>query len=146
MATLELREGSGLPWTCEGIDFRQMRLGVLDQEGEDPAECWFLLEEGDTTYEQMVTQENTYLERNTVYPSADRISIMDERDNEYWVWFRDENEEGFTFLEEYIAVFGKLIETLYPQPDVVEMYVRRKLGNMALDLAEVFKPKGDTPN
>jgi hypothetical protein len=125
-ATIETRAGIGSPAEYGGVDWRDLRLQVMGKAGLVAAEIYLVIEnEG---HEQILNQENTLIELNKTAPHIDRISIQDERDWDWWTYYRDElPPKRFNKMLRTISWVGKVVTTLYPQEDVVEMYEARRL-------------------
>lgn len=121
----EIRETGQYHPVYEGVDFLQLRLAELAIRDLKRGECWVVLEEGDTSYEQQITQENTIIETNTILDPFDRISIRDERDDEWWVYYREEIKE-FNEVMGNLAVFATTCHYLYPTKDMAQVFFARK--------------------
>ena len=126
---LEVRVGSGSPAEYGGVDWRQIRMRELGSRGLKGAEIWLIVE--DENVEIRLDQDNLHIELNTVAPNLDRISVQDYRDWDWWVWFRDELPEGeFDNFYNTAAFAGKVVSTMYPQEDVVDLYEKRRLREL----------------
>ena len=108
----------------EGVDFLQVRLGELAIRSLERAECWIVVEEDDTAYEQQVHQENTIIETNTIENVFDRLCIRDERDDEWWVYYREDLPE-FDKAIGQLAVYAQNSHTMYPTKDMVKTFLSR---------------------
>ena len=124
-ATLERRRGNGQEFEYGGVDWRRVRVEEVAKRAMACAEVWLVLD--DENYEQEVDQTNTYIHINNIAPYMDRILIEDERDDTYWVWFKDETgDESFEGMIKTISWLATRVITLYPVPDVVELYESRE--------------------
>lgn len=128
-ARLERRRGDGEPYEYGGVDWRAVRVAEVASRAMACAEVWLVLE--DEGYEQPVDQTNTFIHLNNVAPYMDRILIEDKRDDTYWVWFKDETgDEGFEEMLKQIGWLATRVVTLYPVPDVVDLYEERFKAEM----------------
>lgn len=128
-ARLERRRGSGNEYECGGVDWRAVRENEVSSRGMACAEVWLVVDDED--YEQSVDQENTFIHLNSVAPYMDRILIEDERDDTYWVWFKDETGgESFEDMLKQIGWMATRVVTLYPVPDVIDLYEERATKDM----------------
>ena len=138
MADISIETGPGIgnPAEYEGIDFRELRCQILGRLGLECAEVYIYEEE--TGYEQTLDQDNVHIELNQITPGLDRIAIQDERDNTWWAYFRDEvGSDDFDEQKTLLQWIGKTILTLYPQPDVVEMYNKKRKLELAHLIQEI---------
>ena len=134
MAHFEFRPGDGSPAEYGGVDWRAIRIRKVGEATLKAAEVWLIVNEDDTEYSQLLNQDNLHIELNTVAPQIDRMSVADERDGEWWVWYRDEMEEDeFETTIDRIGWAGKVVQTMYPQPDVVDLYEARRLRELEAD-------------
>lgn len=128
-AYFENRTQNGFYPDYEGIDWYELRIIKLGQKALRATEVWLCVPEHGATYEQQITQDNTFIQLNEVMPEMDRIMIRDERDDSYWMRYRSENNI-FDEMCESIEPHARLIHTLYPQKDVVQKYIKRQLGDL----------------
>ena len=121
----------------EEIDFHQIRVDILKEKGYEPYECWFVIKDENEDYAQQVNQLNTFVELNAIAPHMDRITVQDDRDDNCWIWFRDElGEDTFNGIIDQIGDYSEVTHTMYPYEHVVKNYLARKLGKMALELEQ----------
>lgn len=122
-AQLERRRGNGKPYEVGDIDWRQVRVDEVGRRAMACAEVYLVLE--DENYEQELAQNNTFIHLNSVAPYMNRILIEDERDDTFWLWFKDETND-FEDMMKTIGWMATRVITLYPIPDVVELYLERE--------------------
>ena len=132
MAEFEFRERNDYLPIYEGIDFHKIKVDKLLNEGYVPYECWMVNIEATDTYEQQITQDNTFIDLNAIASYMDRIIIIDERDRNYWIWFRDETD-NFEPILDSISDYAHVSNTMYPREQIIKEYIQRALGKIAME-------------
>ena len=125
MLRLESRDNGGFQPEYEGIDFLTLRLAKLAIMQLDRVEYWIVCDEDNEVYEQQVNQNNTVVEQNQVLDALDRICFKDERDDSWWVYYREEIP-NFDQVAEQVGIFAYHVSTLYPTPEAAKNYFARR--------------------
>lgn len=137
MADFSFYEENEFEPVYEGIDFYQIKVDTLREQGYVPYECWFVINDENENYSQQVHQLNTFVELNAIAPHMDRITVQDNRDENCWIWFRDDlGEDQFNRVIDQIGDYAEVTHTMYPYEHVVKNYLARKLGKLAVELEQ----------
>lgn len=131
MAHFNINTRGGYKPEHGGIDWYALRTRKLGELGLVAAEIWFVYPEEE--YEQQVTQENTFIDLNQMSEHMDSLTVIDGRDGECWVNYRDESP-NFEATLEAVNIYSTVTRTMYPQEHVVDHYELRRLGELAKDL------------
>ena len=133
MAKFNFNERNTYIPVFEEVDFHQIRTDIIHKKGYVPYECWISVKESYGKYEQQITQDNTFIELNSVSPYMDRIVVTDQRDDGRWVWYRDEFET-FEKVLDNIADYAEVTTTMYPREYIVKEYLARKLAKLMIQV------------
>ncbi|GAC1503734.1 MAG: hypothetical protein NVS1B10_08870 [Candidatus Saccharimonadales bacterium] len=113
-----------------GIDWRARDIARLALIGaNEPKPVWFTSGDG---LDQQCTQNNTTVFINQVADEMDAIQVYDKRDNQCWMWYREQlGDETFDKLWQALIPHAQLMSSYYPREDVVDMYLKRQVVNDA---------------
>ncbi|GAC1499102.1 MAG: hypothetical protein NVS1B10_01490 [Candidatus Saccharimonadales bacterium] len=111
-----------------GIDWRARDLARLAILGETEAQpVWF--ESGDGLSIQC-TQENTTVYLNEVADEMDCIHVFDKRDEQVYVWFREQLGDQFDLMRTALVPHSQGLYSYYPRDEIVAVYIKRQLGDI----------------
>lgn len=116
---------SGEYWSPEygGIDWgKRQEVFMADDQLEQYNPVGFDSEDGLIVE---CTQENLTFRLNRVAPDMDMVAMRDVRDDQDYIWFRDNNPERFAYLYKSLGRAALVITSEYPLEDTVRIYLDR---------------------